>query len=297
MFGEEGVNNNNGGGDDMDDFDPFGGMFGGFGRRRRERERRVPDLTIPLSVSLEMLYNGGIVEVMHKKRVICDSWSDCEQKCARCGGRGIVIQTRRVGPGFVQQIQTHCPKCGGTGKITNPNCKSCANGQFEEVEKPLLVDVERGMKDGHLITFEGETDEVPDHQSGNINFEVDCIHHDRFERRGDDLFYKLWITLSEALVGVTRRVRQLDGRLVDIKTDSVIAPGDQISIPGEGMPTVHGDAGSMIVEFWVKFPKKLSADQKKDALLLHGERPTLEESGDGVGNSSTIVSDDSKDEL
>lgn len=295
IYGEDGLK---GGGDDDDDgFDPFGAMFGGFGRRRRQpEERRVPDVILPLSVSLEMLYNGGVIETAHKKRVICDSWSDCEKKCSKCGGRGVVIQTRRLGPGFVQQIQTSCPVCGGKGKIGTPNCRSCPGGQFEIVEKSLLIDVERGMTDGHLITFDGETDEMPDHLPGAVKFEIDTQEHDRFVREGNDLHYSLTVTLQEALVGIERVVRQLDGRKVDIKTERVISPGEKLLIEGEGMPSFDGgSAGNMIVEFWVKFPDKLSEEQKKAAIALHGERPSLKETGDGTQGGS--VYDDEKTEL
>ena len=296
-WGEDGLK----GGSDFDmedDFNPFGDFFGHH-RRRREERRVVPDVVVPFSVSLEMLYNGAVREITHKKRVICSSWSDCERKCTKCGGRGMVIQTRRLGPGFVQQIQTQCPDCGGSGKISNPQCKSCPNGQFEQVEKQLLLDIEKGMADGQMITFDGETDEVPEHHPGSVKFEIDSQNHSQFERVGNDLYYKLTITLSEALVGVNRVVRQLDGRKVSIETDSVVTPRDQIVIKGEGMPIYDTDeAGDMIVDFWVEFPKSLTEEQKKAAIALHGERPTLEETGDGTKNATAWgTDDDEKTEL
>lgn len=297
-FGEDGLNGQMEG-DDHDDFGPFDDFFGGFGGHRRRREEpRVPDVVIPLSVSLETLYNGGVLEVSHKKRVICSSWSDCEKRCSKCGGRGVVIQTRRIGPGFIQQIQTTCPVCGGAGKIGTPNCKSCPNGQFEEVEKMLLVDIEKGMRDGQHIVFEHETDEIPEHQTGSVRFEVDTLRHDRFTRIGNDLHYRLPITLSEALVSVNRQVKQLDGRLVSISTDKVIKPGEKITIKGEGMPDYHdAESGDMIVEFWVLFPESLTEEQKKAVIDLHGELPSLEETGDGARRNATTATDDAKDEL
>lgn len=298
MFGEEGLKNGGGRSDDDDDFNPFGDMFGFGGRRRRGREeRRVPDVIIPFSVTLETLYNGKVVEAVHRRRTICDSWSDCESQCPRCHGRGVIIQTRRLGPGFVQQIQTTCPQCNGKGKIGTPDCKSCPNGQFEQVQKSLLIDIEKGMRDGQFITFEGQTDEVPDHVNGDVKFQIIALPHPRFSRSGDDLHYTLPITLSEALVGVNRRVRQLDGRLVSICTDKVISPGEQIVISGEGMPSVKGgDPGDMVVEFWVDFPSNLTEEQKKAAIALHGDLPSLEQTGDGT-ETSHKVKDTSKSEL
>lgn len=282
---------------DDEGFDPFGSMFDEFGRRQQRREeRRVADVVVPLSVSLEMLYNGAVLEASHKRRVICTSWSDCEKKCTKCGGRGIVITTRRIGPGFVQQMQTTCPSCGGTGKIGNPNCTTCPKGQFEEVEKMLLIDIEKGMRDGSKITFDGQTDEMPDHQPGNVAFEIDTQGHQRFQRQGNDLHYNLDITLTEALVGVDRVVRQLDGREVEIRTSKVISPKERMTITGEGMPSHDGgETGDMVVEFWVEFPAVVSEAQKKAAIELLGKPPTREETGDGTNMNNS--DSDEKTEL
>lgn len=285
MYGEDGVGS--GGQGDEDEFDPFGGMFGGFGRRqRRQEERRVKDVTIPLSVTLETLYNGGVIEAVHKRRVICARWGECEKKCDKCGGTGYIVTTRRLGPGFVQQMRVPCPVCGGTGKIGVKNCKACPKGQFEEEEKQLLIDIERGMTDGQTITFDSQTDEVPDHVPGNVHFEISTQEHETFRREGNNLHYNLEISLSEALVGVDRVVKQLDGRLVEIKTDKVISPTERIEIEGEGMPSVEGGpAGNMIVEFWVKFPESLTDKQKELAIELHGKPPSRKETGGGTNSS------------
>ncbi len=178
----------------------------------------------------------------------------------------------RLGPGFVQRIQTACPKCGGSGKIGKPNCKSCPHGQFENEEKIITIDIERGMVDNHKITFDSLTDELPDHQPGNVHFQLHTKKHARFEREGNDLHFEQHISLSEALVGVKRTVKQLDGRMVRIVTDKVISPSDSVRIKGEGMPSVDGhEAGDMIVTFWVDFPSHLSAEQKELAVKLLGK--------------------------
>lgn len=291
MYGEDGLQ---GGGQD-DDGDDF--FFNPFGRRTRQRERRVPDVNVPLTISLETLYNGGVMEVSHKKRVICTRWSECESKCSKCSGSGMIITTRRLGPGFVQQMQQTCPQCGGAGKIGKPNCKACPKGQFEQVEKMLLIDIEKGMRNGQTITFDGQTDEKPDHYPGNLHFEIDTQQHGRFHRDENDLHYYLDITLSEALVGVDRIVRQLDGREVSIRTNKVISPREKIVIEGEGMPLYDSSAkGNMIVEFWVQFPEALTEGQKKAAIELLGKPPTKEETGDGTNHESDDI-DNEKTEL
>lgn len=278
MGGEAGLR----GGDDSDDggsFDPFFDLFSNRGRQRQQEERRVADVVIPLAVDLELLYNGGLVDVAHRRQILCDSWSDCESQCSQCGGQGIVIQRRYLGPGFVQQMQMPCPKCGGTGKISTNNCKSCPNGQFEKEEKILSVDVEHGMPDRHRVTFDGQTDELPDHHAGSVHFELHTRPHSRFYREGDNLHYAQRITLSEALVGVNRTVKQLDGRSVPIVTDKVISPNEEVHIKEEGMPSYDGgETGDMIVKFWVDFPTSLTEEQKKLAVKLLGKYDDVDDS-------------------
>lgn len=285
-FGEAGLKG--GGGEEEEDgwggFGDWGDIFGGGGgrRKRREEEKRSPSYVAPLTLSLELLYGGGIVELTHRRRVICANWGDCESKCTRCGGSGITVTTRKIGPGFVQQVRSHCPKCGGSGKIVSGNCTKCPEGQFEISEKAVMLDVEPGFKDGHHIVLEGASDELPDHTPGNVHFEIDMMPHPAFRREGDDLHYDLTITLTEALVGIDRAVRQLDDRVVRIKNEGVTVPKQELIVPGEGMPTSDGGAGNLVVHIWVEFPKSLTDEQKQAVFKLHGKVPKTE-IGNGGG--------------
>lgn len=290
MYGEAGVKNQQNGGGDAGSwgFDPFESMFGGGRRQHSEEEKTSPNMYVPLAVSLETMYVGGVIEAVHNRKTLCSSWSDCESPCPHCGGSGIIVTTRRIGPGFIQQIRQECPHCGGTGKIRKENCTSCPEGQFEEIERPLLIDIEPGYAAGTQIPFEGQADEIPDHAPGALIFELDEIPHPAFVRQGHDLHYDVTITLTEALIGVDRAVRQLDGRIIPIKTSGVTVPNQVLLIPGEGMPNPDnsGDAGNMVVRFWVDFPSSLTDAQRKDVIQLLGAPPQTEiGNGGGVYNS------------
>ena len=39
------------------------------------------------------------------------------QSCRTCGGRGIKVTMRQLGPGMVQQMQSVCPECRGEGQL------------------------------------------------------------------------------------------------------------------------------------------------------------------------------------
>merc|ERR1712096_299732 len=105
-----------GGFDDDDDFDGFGGMFNGGGRRKREN--RDEDIKIKIRASLKDLYLGKEYEFMYTRNTICphcrgngaDSYDDVST-CNTCNGQGFILERRQIAPGFIQQFQKKCPKC------------------------------------------------------------------------------------------------------------------------------------------------------------------------------------------
>mmetsp|Transcript_8453 Transcript_8453/g.15302 ORF Transcript_8453/g.15302 Transcript_8453/m.15302 type:complete len:406 (+) Transcript_8453:83-1300(+) len=295
QYGEEGLKGN-AGGQGSGGFDPFesfftgfGGFdfgFGGGGRRRGSRSgesQRGPDLVVPLQVALESLYTGDVLEAAHKKRVLCSNWSECEKTCSTCQGSGFILQTQKMGF-TVMQMRSPCPKCGGRGKVKSGKCTSCPHGQFEESEKVLLIDIESGLPEGSLLRFDGEADEPADIPAGDVVFKVTSEPHSRFQRISDiDLFHKMNITLLEALTGIQRSVKQLDGRTIPIVRESVTKPFEQMRITGEGMPK-HGSegAGDMIVEFRINFPDVLDSKQRETIKTVLGFQAAEVETADGT---------------
>ena len=89
--------------------------------------------------------------------------------------------------------------------------------------------------------------------------------HRTFERKGDDLFHTMTLTLAEALTGFKKTIMHLDGHEVTVKSDKVTQYGDVRIIEDEGMP-VHNfpsQFGKLHVKFVVKFPSSFSPSQKE----------------------------------
>jgi DnaJ-class molecular chaperone len=249
----------------FDLFEQFGSAFGGpFGGRRPGRQGanspsdlpRGPNLVILFPVTLSDLYNGAVREVVHRRRVRCAKWfQSCLTTCSVCHGRGVQILTRQLGPGFVQQVQTICTACGGKGRTVRDPCDACPHGEFEQQEKVLAVDIERGAEDGAQIPFENEGDEGPGTSAGDVIFVLQSQPHEHFWREASqshslDLHMNLSITLLEALMGFRRSFQHLDGRQLHIirENDQILGTGDLLRIPGEGMPSrgTNGQAGGSI---------------------------------------------------
>lgn len=109
--------------------------------------------------------------------------------------------------------------------------------------------------------LEGEADQVPDQEPGDIVFHLEEIEHPLFRRAGADLTAPLDITLAEALCGFSRVVlKHLDGRGIELthplKKGQVLKPDQVLKIPGEGMPHKKSDSkGDLYLVVQIKFPE------------------------------------------
>ena len=258
-YGEEAVNQMGESGMGHDPFDIFnsffGGMQGGGGRSRQRGPKKSKDVVHPLKVSLEDIYNGKVVKIsVNRQRMKYPKGMDKDKAvktCPQCDGRGFVIQVMRMGP-MIQQVQAACPKCGGTGKIVDKGVK-----QVKE-RKILEVPIDKGVKNGRKVKFDGESDEHPGLLPGDVIFVVQEKAHPRFKREGADLLMSKEINLCESLCGTKFIVKQLDGRELLISTEpgKVIKPGEIMCVEDEGMP-YEGNPytkGKLFIAFDVKFP-------------------------------------------
>lgn len=270
QYGLEGLKEGGGGGGDSSDiFDMFFG--GGRGGRRQSGPQKGEDIVHSIKASLEDLYNGKTVRLAISRNKPCQECEGrggkvgAERTCGDCNGRGVRIQLRQIGPGMVQQMQSGCGACKGSGKIMNESdkCKSCKGNKVYKDRKVLEVHIEKGMKNGSKIRFSGEADEIPGTLPGDVIIVVQEKEHARFKRKGADLVLTMEISLSEALCGFVRTIEQLDERVLKIETPAGdVMKHDAVKlIQGEGMP-FHGNPftkGRLFVHFTVKFPSTMPA--------------------------------------
>lgn len=262
-YGLDGVSEDGGGGGAEDLFSAFFGGGGGGGRGRRRGPRKNASSKHALKVSLEDLYKGKTVKLAITRDVICEG---CDGKggareatCSTCGGQGAVIQVRRMG-NMVQQMQTVCPTCRGSGTdiAEEDKCKQCNGRKVKKSRDVLEVFVEPGMKHGQKIVFKGQADAKPGMEPGDMIFIIQEKKHPRFKRQGINLVYQHHITLQEALCGSKFVLTHLDERELMISTPPgmVIKPGSLKGIRGEGMPIKGNqfEKGLLFIHYIVDMP-------------------------------------------
>ena len=142
---------------------------------------------------------------MIKKRVLCDhcrgsgAATDGDiHSCPECGGSGVRIVKQQIFPGMFAQSQVTCNKCGGRGRIIARECPACAGQKVLEHTAQFTLDVPRGAPEGHEIVFEGEGDESPDWDPGDVVLRVRSrAEKGGWRRKESSLYWKETIGIDE----------------------------------------------------------------------------------------------------
>ncbi|KAK9465639.1 hypothetical protein V1512DRAFT_265513 [Lipomyces arxii] len=267
-----------GGGADMDEEEIFREFFGmgghshsrGYGHAR-PHVRRTEDAIQSLSISLRALYKGKTEKMSIKRNVVCTlckghgaKSGKAPKKCSKCEGRGVIEGYRSVGNGLMIPVAIKCTVCSGRGEIIKEKdkCKKCKGERVSTQSKILEIYVPPGSQEGDRIVLEGQADEEPGKETGNIVFVLEQEPNDVFSRKGSDLKATINITLVEALCGFSRGViLHLDDRVIrlTVPQGKVIRPNDVLIVPNEGMPVKGGggphNRGDLYLEVLIDFPK------------------------------------------
>ncbi|XP_050214232.1 uncharacterized protein LOC126665450 [Mercurialis annua] len=139
-----------------------------------------------------------------------------------------------------------------------------ASGKTMPVEEILTIVIKPGWKKGTKITFPEKGNEQPNVVPADLVFIIDEKPHSTFTRDGNDLVVTKRISLVEALTGYTVQLTTLDGRSLTIPINNVIHPDYEERVPNEGMPIPkdRSKKGNLRIKFNIKFPTRLTDEQK-----------------------------------
>ena len=136
------------------------------------------------------------------------------------------------------------------------------NGATHTVE----VRIPAGIKDGARIRAAGEggrsTGDAP---SGDLFLTIQLVPHARFERRGQDLYSKVGVPITTAVLGGEVTVVALSGSTLRLKIPELTAAGRVFRLRGHGMPTVGkpDERGDLYVTTEVEVPTRLSPEERR----------------------------------
>ena len=172
------------------------------------------------------------------------------QTCPTCHGSGSVQQSAGK-----MKFNVPCTRCGGTGKIRKP-CPTCGGeGRIRRTET-IDVRIPAGLANGSRVRIPSKgnagTMGAP---PGDLYLHVDVKPHAFFERRGDDLYTKVPVTVAEATLGAKVEVPTVDGRSL-VRIPPGTNSGRTLRLKEKGVPSArHGSRGDQYVEIQVVVPQ------------------------------------------
>ncbi len=135
-----------------------------------------------------------------------------------------------------------------------------------EEKKKISVNIEPGMFDEQVITFNKQADEKEGYETGDIVITLCCAEHDKFERESNNLLIEKEISLYE-VYNCEMTITHLDGREINISSEAINIFGEELEcyrkLKGFGMPIYGSDNkfGDLIVKFKPIIPTNLTSQQ------------------------------------
>ena len=184
--------------------------------------------------------------------------------CPQCHGSGRMREVSSLG-GFGQFVRTStCNVCRGRGSIVNDPCPDCRGTGRVRGSRTVTVEVPAGIADGQHLRLTGEGGAgAQGGRSGDLYVSISVEPDEHFVRDGDDLIYRLDVTMVEAALGTTAYVPALDGDL-EVELRPGTQPGEAKVYRNRGVPALQGyGRGDLKVVVNVQVPRHLSAEQRE----------------------------------
>jgi len=251
----------------MEGLGGFGDLFGA--SRRRTGPEQGNDLQVRLELTLKEVVTGVEKKIKIRRMVRCEQCggsgaqsSDAVKTCPVCQGRGQVRQVSRSIFGQFVNITT-CQHCGGEGRVVSEPCRSCGGKGRKRGEATLKVKIPAGVASGNYITLRGEGDVGPKGgPPGDIFVFIEEKKDEVFERHGDDIFYTLYVSIPQAVLGDEVTIPTLTGK-ARLHIDSGVQSGKILRMRGKGVPHLNGyGKGDQLVKIVVWTPMKLSREAR-----------------------------------
>lgn len=261
-----------GGGMNMDDIfsqfgDIFGGQFGGgfrggfgggFGGGRQTV--KGSNLRIRVQLSLEEIANGVEKKIKVKRKKLAKGTT--YKTCSTCNGQG---QITRIQNTILGRMQTSapCTTCGGLGQVIDSKPANADADGMLLTEETVSIKIPAGVVDGMQLKVSGKGNDAPgDGIPGDLLVAIEERPHEFLQREGDNLHYDLYISFSEAVLGSSKEIETVTGK-VRIKIESGVQSGKILRLRNKGIPSINGyGTGDLLVHINVWTPKSVSKEQR-----------------------------------
>lgn len=262
-FGHEGLEGGTyqkrSGGINMEDI--FGDSFSGFRGSNRGRSFKGSDLRIRVKLTLEEISRG--VEKKVKVKRMKKAKGVRFKTCIQCNGNGNFSHIKNTVFGKMQ-TQIPCKNCNGSGKMVD-NIPTGANRQGMIYEEELVsIKIPTGITKGIQLKLSGKGNEAPfEGTHGDLIVIIEEISHHIFKRDRNNIHYKLYISITEAILGSRKDIPTLDEK-VRLFIEGGTQSGKIFSIKGKGIRNIEPYAnGDLLIHIYLWTPKKTNRELKQ----------------------------------
>ena len=256
--------------------DLFSQVFGARGGRVGEPDEEPGgDLEYQIEIDFWDAVRGAVKKLSITRMDACETCHGtgavgAPQTCPTCRGTGSIQQAAGK-----MRFNVPCTRCGGTGKLRTP-CRTCGGeGRLRRTET-IDVRIPAGVANGGRVRVPGKgnagTMGAP---PGDLYLRVVVRPHPFFERRGNDLYVRVPVTVAEATLGAKIEVPTMDGRAL-VRIPPGTNSGKTLRLREKGVPNArNGARGDQYVEIQVVVPQP--TDERVRTLMKDLEKVAQED--------------------
>ena len=228
------------------------------GNRAEEEPQRGGDIEYRMHLGFWDAIRGTTVRITVGREETCTTChgtgagKGSPTVCPTCNGTGKATQHAGA-----LRFTVTCPTCRGKGKI-QPRCPTCGGAGSLRKPESFEVRIPAGVDTGSRVRIPNKGNSIPHGEPGDLFIVTEVEPHPVFERKGDNFYVKLPVTITEAALGAKVEVPTIDGPST-IKIPPGTQSGQKLRLRGKGAPSLRGTPGEVrgdeFVEVQVVVPK------------------------------------------
>lgn len=256
--------------------DLFSQFFGGRSGHAGEPEHEPGgDLEYQIEIDFWDAVRGAVKKISITRMDACETCHGTgavgsPQTCPTCHGTGSIQQAAGK-----MRFNVPCTRCGGTGKLRTA-CRTCGGEGRVRRTETIDVRIPAGVANGGRVRVPGKGNSgTMGAPPGDLYLRVVVRPHPFFERRGNDLYIQVPVTVAEATLGAKIEVPTMDGRAL-VRIPPGTNSGKTLRLREKGVPNVRdGARGDQYVEIQVVVPQP--TDERVRTLMKDLEKVAHED--------------------
>lgn len=124
-------------------------------------------------------------------------------------------------------------------------------------KETAIIQIPPGIENGHVLRFKEMGDDgFPQFPRGDLNVTILIADDLNFTRKKDNIVTIIEIDAIEAMIGCTKPVETLDGRMMNIRVRPGMTHGGEYSARGMGFTNIQtGHIGDFVITIYIKIPE------------------------------------------